>query len=92
VLEHPRYQQVALLDALATLALDETSGPTQPSTRAPHLAPLGEVHADPECAAGCLQRLAGIQVRLVRVPERAEVVVLATDHVGGRCEQLEIVG
>ncbi|MGH2825324.1 MAG: hypothetical protein ACRDLY_20360 [Thermoleophilaceae bacterium] len=92
VLRHGRQQQVAALDAVASLTFDQPPGTAEPPGCAAHLPLEGEVDADPERATRRSQALAPIQVQLVGTLQAAHVLVVAAEHVGRRGQQLEILG
>ena len=89
-LEHQRHQQIALLDAVATLTVDQPPGTAEPTRRAPHLPSEGEVDADPERAAHRAQQFAAIQVSVMGTLQAAHVLVVATEHVRRRRQQLKV--
>ena len=91
VLEHDRYQQVALLDAFAPLALHQALGAAEPPARAAHLSATREEHTDPERAANRGHRLAGVRVRLMGSLEDAQVLLVAAGHEGGGGQELEVL-
>ena len=92
VLEHPRQQEVALLDAVAVLALDEppralrTSPPRGSDRAASRLIPTQNAL---RAAASPSPRSS---VRVMGALERGDVLVVAPEHVGRRRQQLEVLG
>src|SRR6185437_13853926 len=65
VLKADRQEHVTLLDTLALLALEQPLSAAEPARGRPHLTAQREVHADPERAADCGQRLTLFHVRVV---------------------------
>ena len=63
--QHDRYQEIAPLDAVALLALDQPLGATEPSGRATGLSSERKIDAHPEGAAHSAHRVAGVQVRVM---------------------------
>jgi hypothetical protein len=90
LLEYGWQQQVAALDSVASLAVQQPPGAPQPAARAAELSVAGEGHADPECAADGGELGARLQVGAMRALEQLSVLGLAADHVGAGGEQLEV--
>ena len=90
MLKHERQQQIAPFHAVAPLALDQPLRAAEPSGRAAELSPDGESHAHPERAPSRAERLAGVEVEVIR-PLQALQVVAATEHVGRRPQQLHVL-
>ena len=85
-------EQVAPLDALTLVALEQPLGASEPAARAAHLATPGERDARPRTrTASAASSRPAVEVGPVGALEEAEVVVLAADHVRGGGEQLEVV-
>ena len=89
VAEHPRQEQISLLDALAR-RLDESLSPSEPSSRRADLAPGGEVQADPRRAASCAESLAVLEEPMVRALEPCDRLVVLSEHEGAGRDQFEI--
>src|SRR6059058_1216378 len=92
VLEDDRHQHVPLLDALNLLPLEQPLCPAEPAGGRPHLSPQRELRADPKRATHCTPCLPGFGIGLAGPLQEPHPFVLAAEHVGGRCEQLEISG
>jgi hypothetical protein len=91
LLKDQRKQQVAALDPLAVLALEQPLRAGKPAAGTTHLAPAGEADPDPEGAAYGRKRLGSVEVGVVGALQEGEVFVLAPDHVRGRGEQLQVL-
>ena len=83
-------QQVALLDALTPLAVDQPLRATEPSGRAGGLAAEQEVETHPAGAPRGGESSAGIQVSVMGSLEEAQVVVFPAEHVCRGREQLDV--
>ncbi len=90
VLKHERKQQIAPFHAVAPLTLDQPLRAAEPSGRAALLTSCGESHAHPERAPSRAERLAGVEVEVIRTLKAFQVVA-ATEHVGRRPQQLHVV-
>ncbi len=90
-LEDRREQQISLLDAVASFALDQALRPAQPAGARPDLPTGHEVHADPARTPRGTQAVARRQIQLVGALQSNEVV-LSAEHVRRRREQLEVYG
>ena len=91
LLEHRRQQQVAVLDSVALLALEQPASASQPAARTPDLPMAGESHADPEGAAQGGELITRLQVDAMRALEQVAVLGLATDHVRAGGEECKVV-
>jgi hypothetical protein len=69
LLEHGRQQEVAALDPVLPLAVEQPLGAAQPATRPADLSMAGERDADPESAAEGGQLIARVEVGAVRALE-----------------------
>jgi hypothetical protein len=85
-------EQVTLLDALTAVSLEEALCAAEPARRTSHGTAEDEAEADPERASNGAQVVVGFEVALVGTREHGEVVVVATEQVGGEGEALEIIG
>jgi hypothetical protein len=90
MLQHYWHQQIALFDAVALLTFDQPLRAAKPPGRAANLSSECEIDAHPERAAHSAQSFAGIQVHVMGTLQAAYVIVVAAEHVGRCCEQLEI--
>jgi hypothetical protein len=91
LLERGRQQEVAALDAVAPVALEQPPGAPHPAARAADLPVACEGHADPERAAQGGELLARLQVSAMRALEQLAVLGFAAEHVRGGGEQLEVL-
>src|SRR3954452_13565868 len=73
------------------LAFDQPLCAAEPSGSVAHLSSECEIHAQPEGAAHCAHRFAGVQVRLVSTLQEAQALIVMADHGSRRCEQLEVL-
>jgi hypothetical protein len=73
-------------------ALEQPLCPAEPSGRARRLAAQGGIEAEPEGAAHGANRLGGIEVRMMSALEVVRPLVVASEHVCRRGEQLELLG
>ncbi len=89
--QHHRHQQIAPLDAVFPFALYQPLGAAEPSGRAAHLSSECKVDAHPERAAHSAHRFAGVEVRVIGTLQAIQAVVVAAEHEGRRCEQLEVL-
>ena len=71
--------------------LEHPLGAREPSRGARDLPAQHEVHADPEGAADRRQILAAVEVALMRTLQRAQLLLVAAQHVGDRREQLQVL-
>ena len=92
LLEHGRQQEVAALDPVLPLALEQPLGAAQPATRPADLSMAGERDTDPERAAEGGQLIPRGEVGAMRAPEQVAVLGLSADHVGAAGQRLEVVG
>jgi hypothetical protein len=92
VLDSAWNEQIPLLDAFASLALDQPLCSPEPAARRAYLPADREHHAEHECRARRAKRFAGAQVLMVEPFEERQVRVRAARHRGGRREQLEVAG
>ena len=91
-LDGPRHQQVSRLDVVAVVAAQEAIGPAQPSARRLPLPAQCEVDGRPEGGADRRQQLPVVEVPAMGPLQRLHLVGVATQHVGGRREEHEVVG
>ncbi len=91
VAEHRCEEEVAALDALLTVALEQPLPASKPSTCRRPLASHQEIQADPPRAERGSRHLARVEVGVVSALEAAKVFVVTAEHVGRRREQLEIL-
>ena len=89
VLEIGCEQQIALLDTVAPL-FEQPLGAREPARGARDLPAEHEVHADPEGAADSRQILSAIEVALMRTLQRAQLLLVAAQHVRDGREQLQV--
>ena len=85
------HEQIAVLDAITLLPVEQPLGAPEPAAGAAHLPTPGEADADPERAPKRCQLLIVRQVSSMGALEEPEVVLLAANHVRGGGEQLEVV-
>ena len=90
-LHHAGQLQVAALDALRRLALDEPPGAGDPAGRAGPLPADVQVDGDPERAARGAQPVAVAQMVMVGPLQPVDVLVVAPEHVRGRGQPLEVL-
>src|SRR4029453_5262160 len=76
-------QQVALLDTVTSLLFEQPLSASEPPARAGNLAAKHEMHPKPEGAAHRPQTLAAVEVTLVGTLQRAQLLLVVTEHVGG---------
>jgi hypothetical protein len=84
-------QQIAPLDAVASLAFDEPLGTAEPARRPTHLASECKVHAHPERAAHGAHRFTTVQVHVIGTLQAAQALVVAAEHEGRCCELFEVL-
>src|SRR5215204_2875387 len=89
--QHDRHQQIAPLDAVASLAFDQPLGTAEPACGAAHLASECKVHAHPECAAHGAHRFTTVQVHVISTLQAAQALVVAAEHECRCCEQFEVL-
>src|SRR5581483_4702078 len=89
VLEHHGQEQIAVLGALG-LVLEQTVRASEPACRRADLAAGGELEADPDGAASGADGVAFVEVPLMSTLEPRRRLVVATEHVGARREQLGV--
>jgi hypothetical protein len=85
-------EEIAPLDAVPPLALDEALGTAEPPRRAAHLSAQCDVDAQKEGAARRAKRYAALEMCVMSPFEDAQEVVDAAEHLRSRCQQLEVVG
>jgi hypothetical protein len=90
LLQPQRDEQVAALDAVAPVSLQEPLRTAEPPGRAHGLSAEQHVVADPEGAARRRPRVARIGMEAVRAFQPIHVVVVAAKHVGSPRERLEV--
>ena len=86
------HEQIAALDAVTFLAIEQPLGASEPAAGAAHLPTPREGDAHPEGAPKRGQLLPRRKVGPMGALEKAAVVLLVADHVRGGGEQLEVVG
>jgi hypothetical protein len=91
VLEHQGQQQVALLDAVPRLALDQPLGACEPAAGSACLPCEEELNPDPEGTARRAQGLTRFHVALVGPLEHGDRLLVAAQHVGRGRQQLEVL-
>jgi hypothetical protein len=91
VLVHEWQQQIAMLDALTGLALQETSRACEPAGRLTDVAPAREAESYPERAPCRSRCVTGVEVRAMRAVEGCGEVILATDQQRGHGEPPQIL-
>jgi hypothetical protein len=89
--QHDRHQQIAPLDAVASLAFDQPLGTAEPACRPAHLASECKVHAHPERAAHSAHRFTTVQVHVIGTLQAAQALVVAAEHEGRCCELFEVL-
>ncbi len=87
-----RQQEVALFDAVAALALDQSLRPTEPSTGAARVAASEETKAEPERRACGGQAVAGVEQRVIPALLRRQHLLVASCKPGRPREAVEIFG
>ena len=88
---HHGHEQVSPLDTIALFLLDQSLRPGEPPRATRHLSPDQQVSAGPACAAGGLERLASLQMSVMRTLQDLQMLIVAAEH-RRRCrEQLEIL-
>jgi hypothetical protein len=92
LLQHDREQQIPALDALTLLPFQEALRTSEPSGGGAHLTAEGEIGPQPKRTAHRAQRLSDLEVRVMGPLQRALVLIAQAEHVGGRCEELEVPG
>jgi hypothetical protein len=85
------YQEIAALDAVTTLPVEQPIAAAEPAVRTGRLPAHEQVVPDPPGAARGAGDLTGIQMAVMRTFERPDVVVVATEHVRRPGQQLEVV-
>ena len=83
-------EEVAMLDAVALLVLEQPLRPAEPADRRAELTADREVHADPEPAPHGAELVARVEMELVRPLEAANPLVVAAEHRRRAAEQLDV--
>ena len=91
VLEGDGHQHVALLRAFTVLAFDQPLCASEPTGGRAHLPTKRKLHSDPERTSRGAQRDPVVRVALKCAAQDPDAVVFATEHVGRRREQLQIL-
>ena len=86
-----RDQEIAALDAVLRVALEQPLGASEPARRAGRVSAEEKIVADPEGTTGRTWGLAGPDVHVMRALESGEIIVVVADHVCRPREQLEIL-
>ena len=86
------HEQVAALDDVALLAVEQPLRATDPAARGADLAPREEAHSTPEGAADGRKRFARIEIGVVSPFESTLEIAVSPEHVRGGREQLEVGG
>ena len=89
--EHDGYQEIAALDTVATLPVEQPVAAAEPSARTGGFPAHEQVVPDPPGAARGAGDLAGIQVGVMGTLEAADVVVVAAEHVRRPGQELEVL-
>ena len=92
VLEAERQQQIAVLDALVVLTLEQSLRTGEPPCAPRDLAANHERHPDPEGAAHGGEAIVRAQVRMVSALEEGVRLVVAAEHVRRGREPPQVVG
>ena len=90
LLDEGRDQEIAPLDALAILPLDQALPASEPSPGGRGLPEEEEVVSDPPRASGRVGRVARFTECVVGLLERAAVLVVEAEHVCRARQQLEV--
>ncbi len=90
-LEPDRYQEIAVLDAVTTLPVEQAVAAAEPAVRTGALPAKEQVVPDPPGAARGAGDLAGIQMAVMGTLEAADVLVVATEHVRRPGQQLQVL-
>ena len=90
-LEHRPEEEVAALDTVAFLALEQPLSAGEPACRRGCFPAEQETEADPPGTADGLRRFARVEVGVMSTLEGTNVLVLETSHIGRRREQHEIL-
>ena len=90
-LEHDGDQQIAPLDTLASVTLDEPLRPAEPAAGLPHLAYVEEVHAEPERRPCSGQESTRVQMLAMDSLADRRVLVVPAEHVGRRRQEVEVL-
>ena len=90
-LEPDGYQEIAALDAVTTLPVEQPVAAAEPAVRTGGLPAHEQVVPDPPGAARGAGNVAGIQVAVMGTLEAADVVVVATEHVRRPGQQLQVL-
>ena len=85
-------QEIAAFDTVSSALVEEAVSSAEPAACSTDLPSTREADADPEGAAQGRQRPAAIEVGAMSTLEETEVLRLATEHVGGGGDQLEVTG
>lgn len=91
VLEDPRQQQVAALDAVLAGPVEQATGAGEPAAGRPRVAATRQVDPDPEGAATGRDDLFALDPGPVGALQHLQVLGLAAGHVGGGGEQLQVL-
>ena len=89
--EQDRDQEIAALDTVTTLPVEQPVAAAEPTGRTGGLPAHEQVVPDPPGAARGAGDLAGIQVAVMGTLEAADVVVVATEHVRRPGQQLQVL-
>ena len=81
-----------MLDAVDLYAFEKALPSGEPARRTSELASEQQIVADPPGAADRRRQRTSVEVKLVGTFERADVVVVLAQHVGGPAEQLQLRG
>ena len=92
LLKHRRQQQVAVLDRLLGLVLDQTLRTSEPAARRPDRTSVGEAHSDPARAICGTPRVATLEIPVMCALESCQRVVVSPQHAGRRRVELEVLG
>jgi hypothetical protein len=92
LLQGPRDEEVAALYAVGPLAIQQPLRAGEPAAGPPELTARGEAEADPEGTADRRQSVLGLEVQSIGALHGLPVVLLAPEHVGRDCEQLQVPG
>src|SRR5262245_37100999 len=76
--------EIAPLDTLAVIRLQQALGPRQPTRRVAGFASKEQSQADPETASGSKPSFAGIQALTIYTFENRKVVIVPPNQVCGR--------
>ena len=90
--EHERKPQIAALDAVLPLAIDQTLRPREPAAPASHLAEREQAHGHPERGPRRAEDLTRVEPELMEPLERLDRRILVPGEARRQGQALDVVG